>query len=86
MWNAIAADIKDVWGYCYGFEQVHDAASFAAYMKKCQLTAALFFVGANDEMWAITPDGKRKWGRGNGDIESSAAIAAFALLAAAEIS
>ena len=49
MWNAISDNIKDVWGYCHGFEQVHDAASFAAYMKKCQLTATLFFVGSNDE-------------------------------------
>lgn len=49
MWDAISADIQDVWRYCYGFGQVRDASSFVAYMKKCQLTAALFFVGANDE-------------------------------------
>jgi len=49
MWNAISDRIKEVWGYCYGFEQVNDAASFARYMKKCQLTASLFFVGSNDE-------------------------------------
>jgi hypothetical protein len=49
MWDAISADIQDVWRYCYGFDQVRDAASFVAYMKKCQLPAALFFVGANDE-------------------------------------
>jgi len=49
MWDAINADIQDVWRYCYGFDQVRDATRFVAYMKKCQLTAALFFVGANDE-------------------------------------
>ena len=49
MWNAISSFIREVWGYCYGFEQVHDAASFAAYMKKCQLPASLFFVGSNDD-------------------------------------
>ncbi len=49
MWNAISSNIREVWGYCYGFEKVHDAASFATYMKQCQLTASLFFVGSNDE-------------------------------------
>lgn len=49
MWNAISEHIKQAWGYCYGFDQVNDAASFVSYMKKCQLPATLFFVGANDE-------------------------------------
>jgi len=49
MWNAIFDRIKEVWGYCYGFEQVDDAEQFIAYMKKCQLTATLFFVGSNDD-------------------------------------
>lgn len=49
MWNAISDRIKEVWSHCWGFDQVRDAASFAAYMKKCQLSAALFFVGANDD-------------------------------------
>ncbi|WP_295393097.1 hypothetical protein [uncultured Thiodictyon sp.] len=49
MWNAIGEHIKDLWGYCYGFDQVRDAATFVSYMKKCQLPVTLFFVGANDE-------------------------------------
>ena len=49
MWNSAGDYIKQVWGYCYGFEGVNDAAGFASYMKKCQLTASLFFVGSNDE-------------------------------------
>jgi len=49
MWGAIADEIKSVWDYCYGFDAVKDADSFVAYMKKCQLTAALFFVGSNDD-------------------------------------
>lgn len=49
MWNALEERIKEVWGYCYGFEQVDTADKFIAYMKKCQLTASLFFVGSNDE-------------------------------------
>ena len=49
MWNAVSADIKRIWEFCYAFEQVHDADSFIAYIKKCQLTAALFFVGSTDD-------------------------------------
>ena len=49
MWNAINVRIKEVWGYCYGFEQVDTADKFITYIKKCQLTAALFFDGSNDE-------------------------------------
>ena len=49
MWNAINAQIKEIWGYCYGFEQVDSADKFITYIKKCQLTAELFFVGSNDE-------------------------------------
>ncbi len=52
MWNAIEQPIKDIWGHCYGFAQVNDADSFITYMKKCQLDAALFFVGSNDESLA----------------------------------
>lgn len=48
MWHAIAPDIRAVWKHCYGFEQVHDASAFVAYIKKCQIHASLFFVGAND--------------------------------------
>ncbi|MGH8511726.1 MAG: hypothetical protein ACREU8_10215 [Gammaproteobacteria bacterium] len=49
MWDAIGSQIREIWGYCYGFQGVNDAASFVTYMKKCQLTASLFFVGSNDE-------------------------------------
>lgn len=49
MWIAIGDRIKEIWGYCYGFENVNDADQFIAYMKKCQLTATLFFVGSTDD-------------------------------------
>lgn len=49
MWNAIGNDIQQVWEFCYAFDQVHDAGSFVAYMKKCQLTASLFFMGSTDD-------------------------------------
>ncbi len=49
MWTAISSEIINAWEYCYGFELVQDAESFVTYMKKCQLNAALFFVGSNDD-------------------------------------
>ncbi len=49
MWGAISDRIKEIWGYCYGFEQVDNADKFIVYMKKCQLPASLFFVGSNDD-------------------------------------
>jgi len=49
MWDAISDDIREVWGYCYGFDRVSSAATFAAYIKKCQLETTLFFVGSNDD-------------------------------------
>jgi hypothetical protein len=52
MWNAISDRIQEIWGYCYAFENVKDADSFIAYMKKCQLEAALFFNGSNDDALA----------------------------------
>ena len=49
MWTAISEDIKYIWQFCYGFDEVKDADSFVVYIKKCQLKAALFFVGSNDD-------------------------------------
>lgn len=49
MWNSVSVAVRQAWGYCYGFEQVKDADTFVAYMKQCQLTASLFFVGSNDD-------------------------------------
>lgn len=49
MWTAISDRIKEVWGFCYGFEGVDSADKFIVYMKKCQLTATLFFVGSTDD-------------------------------------
>lgn len=49
MWQHAEREIRHVWQYCYAFDQVRDADSFIAYMKKCQLDTTLFFVGSNDE-------------------------------------
>lgn len=49
MWGGIGEEIRAVWQHCHGFDDVRDAAGFAAYMRKCQLDTTLFFVGANDD-------------------------------------
>ena len=41
-------------------------------------TDGKIYVGANKYLWAITPDGKKKWDRGVDDIDSAPAIAADA--------
>jgi hypothetical protein len=48
MWTAIRPEIEQVFGYCVAFT-VTDAASFAAYIGKCQLTTSLFFMGSTDD-------------------------------------
>jgi hypothetical protein len=52
MWQHLQADIKSIWQYCYGFEDVADAASFIVYAKKCCMETSLFFVGSNDDSLA----------------------------------
>lgn len=52
MWSVIAEDIKSVWGNCIAFDQVDNETSFIQYMKRCQLTTSLFFVGSTDESLA----------------------------------
>ncbi len=49
MWRAIEADIRGLMRHCYGFETVHDSASFIAYIKKCQVETMFFFDGSTDE-------------------------------------
>ena len=48
MWQAVSAEIKTIWAWCYGFDAVKDADTYVAYIKKCQLSASLYFVGSND--------------------------------------
>jgi hypothetical protein len=49
MWTAMEKEVRQVWQYCYAFNQVSNADSFVAYMKRCQLTVSLYFVGSNDD-------------------------------------
>jgi len=49
MWNNIASTINDLWAECVGFEKVNSAASFVAYIKKCQVYTTFFFNGSTDD-------------------------------------
>jgi len=49
MWSAISADVKHIWEHCVAFDRVQDAEGFIAYIKRCQLTANLFFNGSTDD-------------------------------------
>ena len=52
MWQNANSEVKRIWEYCWGFDQVNDAAGFVSYMKKCQLETTLFFVGSTDDSLA----------------------------------
>jgi len=49
MWSAISADIKNIWEHCVAFDKVQDAEGFITYIKRCQLTANLFFNGSTND-------------------------------------
>jgi hypothetical protein len=49
MWKAIETEIRGLMHYCFGFEHVHDEASFIGYIRKCQVETTFFFVGSTDE-------------------------------------
>jgi len=49
MWNALKEGVLAILSHCVGHETVHDASSFIAYIKKCQVTTTFFFNGSTDE-------------------------------------
>jgi len=49
MWKEAEPFIKDVWEFCVGFTEVRDAASFARYIRRCQVETTFYFVGSTDE-------------------------------------
>ena len=52
MWDTAQAAIRQIWKHCVGFGQVHDAASFAKYLRRCQVETTFYFNGSNDESLA----------------------------------
>jgi hypothetical protein len=49
LWNAVGSEVSTFLRNCVGFETVRDAATFVAYVKKCQVTTTFFFNGSTDE-------------------------------------
>lgn len=52
MWDAATADIRQIWSHCVAFDQVRDAATFASYIKRCQVETTFYFNGSTDESLA----------------------------------
>jgi hypothetical protein len=53
MWSAIQPEIRDLLQYCFGFDTVHDCASFITWIRKCQVETTFFFDGSTDEPLAV---------------------------------
>lgn len=49
MWQNMQKTIQDIWQYCVAFEQVKDANSFIAYMKKSEVPTTFPFNGSTDD-------------------------------------
>jgi len=43
LWQTMAAELRPLFGQCYGFEEVSDAAGFFDYVKKCQVETTMPF-------------------------------------------
>jgi hypothetical protein len=53
MWIAIESETRALLQHCFGYETIHDSASFIAYIKKCQVETTFFFNGSTDEPVAV---------------------------------
>lgn len=49
MWKYAEDDVKAIWQHCVTFDQVHSAADFITYIKKCQVKNHLFFNGSTGD-------------------------------------
>jgi hypothetical protein len=52
MWLTAEQEVRHIWQFCYGFDEVNDAAAFVEYIKKCQVKTTLFFNGSTDDSLA----------------------------------
>jgi hypothetical protein len=51
-WEASSEAFRKIWEYGVAFDQVHDAAGFIDYIKKCQVYTTFLFNGSSDESLA----------------------------------
>jgi hypothetical protein len=49
MWQNAQAMIREIWEFCVGFNQVHNADDFVKYIEKCQVPTTFYFNGSTDE-------------------------------------
>jgi hypothetical protein len=50
VWENASDVVSSIWEFCLGFKgNVNGAASFARYIKKCQVTTTFYFNGSTDE-------------------------------------
>ncbi|MGL6042319.1 MAG: hypothetical protein ACRC1J_00175, partial [Sandaracinobacteroides sp.] len=43
MWGHSEAEMRAIFSHCHGFDDVHSAAGFAAYLKRCQVDTTMSF-------------------------------------------
>nr|WP_137677803.1 hypothetical protein [Parerythrobacter lutipelagi] len=48
LWDDMADELRSIFGYCYGFEDVIDGQSFATYLMRCQLDSNM---SVHDYWW-----------------------------------
>jgi len=49
MWEHAEPMVRKVWAHCVGFDRVTSRATFAEYIKRCQVTTTLYFNGSTDQ-------------------------------------
>jgi hypothetical protein len=86
LWETMAGDLRKIFTFCRGFDSsVKDAATFAAYIARCQLETTMSF----NDYYAATPDlptwpsNAYKWGAlASGGVTLLALVAALILCVA----
>jgi hypothetical protein len=51
LWRTMEKELRDIFGYCFGFAGVEDAEAFARYIKSCQVETAMPF----NDYWPGSP-------------------------------
>lgn len=51
LWEVMPDELRSIFQYCYGFQKVHDAATFASFLLACQIETTLPF----HDYWYLPP-------------------------------
>jgi hypothetical protein len=49
MWQHAEPMVRELWEFCIGFDDVHNANDFVRYIKKCQVETTFYFNGSTDK-------------------------------------